>query len=283
MAKQKSKFLSGKRINLTPVSVNAKLLVLLMIFSSSLIVSGCKTFSRAFNNSGTVFTVEIQTDEPNRNEIIERAVKVTQSRLDAVGAGGEVTRIAGKDNQISVKIYETENLEPLKKFLFTTYQLELKKIVSPLNPAPLQTYPTKESAELAATGEQEVLPYQDEDDPRHPFIIVEKQAIVTGEDVRDAQAISMTNLKDDYAIAFTLKPEGAKKFGDWTGKNIGSYLAIVLDKKVQSAPYIKSQIFDQGQIDGRFTKQTAEDTALALKSGYLPATMKIIEEKSFGN
>jgi len=264
------------------ISSNIKLLLLLMIFCVGIIGSGCKTLSRLVNKGGTVFTVEIESDAPNRDEIIELAVKITEAKLNAVGADGEVSKIPGKDNQISVKIYGSNNLEALKKLLFTSYQLELKKIISPMNPSPIQTFPTKESAEQMANKDQEVLPFEEYGSTQQ-FVIVEKKSIITGEDVRTADAVSRTNLEGGYSIAFSLKPEGAARFGDWTAKNIGGYLAIVLDKKVQSAPFIKSQIFDSGEITGRFTKQSAEDIALTLRSGYLPAKMKIIEEKSFEN
>jgi preprotein translocase subunit SecD len=113
------------------------------------------------------------------------------------------------------------------------------------------------------------------------FVIVEKEAIVTGEHVRSAYAVSRTGSDFDYQISFTLNPEGASKFGDWTGKNINNYLAVVLDDKVQSVAYIKSQISDMGEISGRFTKASAEEIALSLNSGYLPADLKIIEERAF--
>ncbi len=59
-------------------------------------------------------------------------------------------------------------------------------------------------------------------------------------------------------------------------------MGVVLDDKVKSAAYIKSQIFDQGQIDGRFTKQSGEDLALTLKSGALPAQIEYQEERTVG-
>lgn len=266
------------------ISTKTKFPALIAIFCIGLTVLGCQNFSRLFKKGGTIFTVEIETDEPNREEIIERAVKVTQNKINVVGLDGEVTRIPEKANQISVKIYAAEDPEKIKKFLFTTYRLELKKVISPPSPSPLQTFPTKEAAEQIASADQEVLPFSEKDTSSPPsFIIVEKKAIVTGDDVRDASAIETSGSLYDYSIAFSLKPEGAAKFGEWTGKNINNYLAIVLDKKVQSAPFIKSQIFDSGTIDGSFTKRSAEDIALTLKSGYLPATMKLLEEKTFEN
>ena len=261
----------------TMVLTNSKCLALLLLLC---VCSSCKTISRLTNKGGTIYTVEIETAEPIKDEIIERAVKVTQNKIDAIGLDGEVSRIPDKPNQISVKLYATtEDPERIKKFLFTTYQLELKKAIS--SSSFPQTFPTKEQAEQAATGEQEVLPYSERGESSEKFMIVEKKAVITGEDIRDASAFSSTGGVSDYKIIFNLKSDAAQKFGDWTGKNIGSYLAIVLDKKVLSAPVIRGQIFDTGQIEGRFTKQSAEDIALSLKSGYLPATMKLLEEKQF--
>jgi preprotein translocase subunit SecD len=222
--------------------------------------------------------VEIQTDEPNQEEIVERTVKVIQTKIDAVGLDGEVSRLPDKPNQISVKLYGANDAERIKKFLFTAYQLELKKMPS----AFFRTYPTIEAAEQSVTKEHEILPYLEYGNlSTEQFIIVEKKAVITGEDIRDAQAYSPTGKVGDYQVLFTLKTESAAKFGDWTGKNIGSYLAIVLDKKVISVPFIRGQIFESGTIEGRFTKESAEDIALTLSSGYLPAAMKILEEKPF--
>lgn len=258
------------------VSTNSKYLALLLLLC---VFSGCKTFSRLMSKGGTVYTVEVETSEPNKDEIFERAVKILQNKINAIGADGEVSRIVDKPNQISVKLYATENPERIKKFLFTAYRLELKKADQSFY---VMNYPTKESAEQMASSSQEVLPFSEgEDLPIKKYVIVDKQAVINGDDLRDAQAYKNSDAADDYKIMFTLKPESAAKFGDWTGKNIGQYIAIVLDNKVISAPVIKGQIFDNGVIEGRFTKQSAEDLALSLKSGYLPATMNLLDEKQF--
>jgi preprotein translocase subunit SecD len=105
---------------------------------------------------------------------------------------------------------------------------------------------------------------------------------VDGSELRDASAYSRTGSQSDYQISFSLKPGGAQKFGEWTGKNIGKYLAIVLNDEVKSAPVIKGQIFDQGSIEGKFTKTSSEDLALTLKSGALPAKLDYQEERTVG-
>ncbi len=84
-------------------------------------------------------------------------------------------------------------------------------------------------------------------------------------------------------INFTLNSEGAKKFGDYTGNNIGKRLAIVLDNKVYSAPRINERIGGgSGQISGGFSVEEAHDVAIALRSGALLAPVKMLEKRSVG-
>lgn len=258
------------------------ILASMLLASLGLSLTGCKTLSRLVDSSGTVFVVEIVTDEPNRADIIGRAIKVTESRMNAVGVDGEVARSADRDDRIEVKIYGSHDLDTLRKFLFTAYRLEMKSVVSPPNPSPVQLFPSKEKADMVAVAGQQVLPYSArEEGPASQFVIVEKESIVTGEHIRTAQAFSRTGSDFDYQISFTLNRDGAAKFGEWTGKNIGNYLAVVLDDKVQSIAFIKSQILDSGEISGRFTKPSAEELALSLNSGYMPAAMRVVEERPF--
>src|SRR5262249_14724323 len=79
-----------------------------------------------------------------------------------------------------------------------------------------------------------------------------------------------------------LNAAGAEKFGRVTGANVGKHLAIVLDKRVQSAPVIHSQIRDNGIIQGQFTPEKADALALVLRSGALPAEMVVLEERTVG-
>jgi preprotein translocase subunit SecD len=84
-------------------------------------------------------------------------------------------------------------------------------------------------------------------------------------------------------INFTLNSEGAKIFGDFTAKNVGNHLAIVLDGKVYSAPVIRERIGGgSGQISGGFSIEEASDVAIALRSGALLAPVKLLEKRSVG-
>jgi preprotein translocase subunit SecD len=113
-------------------------------------------------------------------------------------------------------------------------------------------------------------------------VVVEAPAVIDGSELRSAEAISRTGLDADYEIDFTLKPTGAQKFGAWTAANINQYMAVVLNDRVKSAPFIKGQISDQGQITGSFTKESAENLAFTLRSGALPARLEYQEERTVG-
>ncbi len=112
------------------------------------------------------------------------------------------------------------------------------------------------------------------------YYLVRKVAAVTGSDLRSASVGLDENSRP--AVMFSLKPDGARKFGQVTGSNIGRSLAIVLDDRVQSYPRIDGRITSEGRISGSFTQQEAADLALKLRSGALPASMTYLEERLIG-
>ncbi len=91
------------------------------------------------------------------------------------------------------------------------------------------------------------------------------------------------DVQNQPLINFSLNSQGAKIFGDFTGKNVGKRLAVVLDEKVYSAPNIRERIGGgSGQISGGFTVDEARDVAIALRSGALLAPVKLLEKRSVG-
>ncbi len=112
------------------------------------------------------------------------------------------------------------------------------------------------------------------------YYLVRKVATVSGSDLRSASVGLDENSRP--AVMFSLKPDGARKFGQVTGSNVGRYLAVVLDDRVQSYARIESRISSDGRIAGGFTQQEAADLALKLRSGALPASMTYLEERVVG-
>ncbi|MDM7924205.1 MAG: protein translocase subunit SecD [Pyrinomonadaceae bacterium] len=232
-----------------------------------------------------------------KNQAVEQALKVIESRINAFGVKEPTLSRYGSEAsaQILLQMPGVEDPERVKETIRADSNLALMKVVSAPNPSPAQTYPTREAALqslggslppnrkiYAYTERAEVANTPADQKPPQQFVVVEYPAVVDGSELRDAQAVSRTGNQGDYQISFAFKPGGAQKFGDWTGRNIGNYMAVVLNDEVKSIAYIKSQIFDQGEISGTFTKESAEDIALTLRSGALPAKIVYLEERTVG-
>jgi preprotein translocase subunit SecD len=112
------------------------------------------------------------------------------------------------------------------------------------------------------------------------YYLLRRVAAVTGRDLRNARATVDAN--NQPAVSFTLNNEGGRKFGKVTGENIGRYLAIVLDGRVQSAPRIDGRITTDGQITGSFTQEEVQNLSLILRSGALPASLTYLQERTIG-
>jgi len=126
----------------------------------------------------------------------------------------------------------------------------------------------------------EILPKQVGVKDRPAFVAVSKDAVARGEDLLDARA--STDRVGRPAIGFTLTPQAGDDFGQFTAENKGRPLAIVLDGHVVQYANIRDQIFQSGEISGNFTQLEAQDAALTLRSGSLPAKVTIQEERTVG-
>jgi preprotein translocase subunit SecD len=247
------------------------------------------------NASGNAVSWSLPTANQNllKDQAVEQALRIIESRINAFGVKEPTLQRHGAQSsgQILLQMPGVDDPERVKRLLNADSNLALMKTAGET----IQTFPTEEAARQSLGGtvpqNRRILPYSEDttttttanqaEKPKQ-FIIVEYPAIVDGSELRDASAFSQTGGESDYQITFNLKPDGAQKFGEFTGKNIGKNLAIVLNGEVKSAPTIQGQIFDTGQITGRFTKASAEDLALTLKSGALPAKIEYMEERTVG-
>jgi hypothetical protein len=220
----------------------------------------------------------------NQGDAVNQTVRVISNRLNAAGVSH--FEIKPQGDQIFLDLPAAKDPERLKHLISTGGKLELVHVISPQSPSPVATYTTKDEAIASLNGgenipsNRRVLPYSDRNDSpatAKKWVVVESPAIVTGNDVRDASAVNTYG--DSYDILFSLNRAGADRFGSWTAANTNEYLGVVLNDEVKSIAYIKSQISDQGQITGNFTRQSAADLALVLKSGALPARLEFQEER----
>src|SRR6185503_6806425 len=224
---------------------------------------------------------------------------IIDSRINALGIAEPTLQTHGArtSHQIPFQMPGVQDPERVKDILKGESRLELVHVVSPPNPAPATTYATEAEAIASLNSgctvppNRRVLPYAERGErsadpskpPKKSWVVVELPAIIDGSELRNATAIpTQGGRADDYEINFSLKKTGADKFGAWTGSHVNEYMGVVLNDEVKSVAFIRSQIFDSGQITGRFTKQSAEDLALTLRSGALPAPIEYLEERTVG-
>jgi SecD/SecF fusion protein len=120
-----------------------------------------------------------------------------------------------------------------------------------------------------------------QDDPPVPYLI-ENRVVVAGESLVDAQA-TFNQQTNEPVISFRFDTKGSQRFAQATQQNVGKPFAIVLDKEVISAPVIREPINGgSGQISGNFTVESANQLALLLRAGALPAKLTVIEERTVG-
>ena len=242
---------------------------------------------------GWHITLEVAATVPDREAATLQAVQVLEARLDALALRNAQVEIDGAPahGRIRVSLPDVPDREHLKRLLTSPGRLEFAHVISPPSPAPVQSYQTKEAA-LASLGkpprpDRRVLPYSErlytpenkssQAKPEQKWLVVESPDIIDGSELRNAVAVPSLFDVDVYQIMFSLKASGAKKFGDWTGSHIKQYLSVIFNDEVQSVVYIQTRISDNGEINGRFTRQAAEDVALILRSGALPE-VRIVEE-----
>ncbi len=257
-------------------------IVLLVPLVAGAVVGGLVMFKKRALTWHLV--LEVAPDAPDRDAAANQAARVIERRLDAIGVSYQVT--PERNGRILVDLSATAtDPERVKQLITTAGKLELMHVISSSNPSPVQTYSTIEDAVASfrsggnITPNRRVAIYDETGHSLKPnYVVLEEPAIVGGADLRDASAVPGSG--ENYSIAFTLNKTGADKFGQWTGSHINEYLAVVLNDEVRSIAFIRSQISDQGQISGRFTRQSAEDLALVLKSGALPAALKIVSENT---
>ena len=190
-----------------------------------------------------------------------QAIEIVRRRVDEIGTNEPNILKRGND-RIVVELPGLDNPDRIKTLLGKTANLTFRLV-------------TQNEEESFGT---EKLSFQDGTDDA----IISKRIILSGDNLVDAQP-RMDNQSNQTVVSFSLDRVGAKKFAKATSSGVGKRLAIILDGKIISAPNIVEPIIGgSGQITGDFTFQSATDLALLLRSGALPAPMKIIEERTVG-
>ena len=198
---------------------------------------------------------------------IKQSLEIVRKRIDESGTKEPLIQRQGA-SRIVLQLPGVKDPERIKSLLGKTAKLTFHMVNDENQEALINMKPLPGTMIVQDISQDDI------------FYLVEKRVRVGGESLVDAQPTYDQNLP---AVSFRFNPIGARKFGKATSNNVGKRFAVILDDKVITAPVIRSAITGgNGIISGNFTIQEAQDLALLLRAGALPAPLEIIEERSVG-
>ena len=231
--------------------------------------NGQRSLEVTDSGNGTIRLTVPQAAITDRiRQTIEQSIQIVERRVNQLGTVEPVIQRQGTD-RILVQVPGLQDPTRLKQLLGKTAKMEFRMVDESVSP------------DAAAQGrippEDELLP-----EVNGQKLVIKKQVLVSGGDLSDAQT-GFDQRSGEPVVNFKFNSTGARKFAQATTENVGQRFAIVLDNQVISAPVIREPIIGgQGQISGSFTVQSANDLAILLRAGALPAPLTVIEERTVG-
>jgi preprotein translocase subunit SecD len=201
---------------------------------------------------------------------VEQSIQIIERRVNELGTVEPLIQRQGVD-RILVQVPGLQDPTRLKELLGKTAKLDFRMVDVSI--------PAEQALQGRVPPDSEIL--YGTTVPRTPYL-VEKRILVSGSDLTDAQP-GFDQRTNEPIVSFRFNTSGARKFAQVTQENVGKPFAIILDNQVISAPVIREPILGgSGQISGSFTVESANDLAILLRAGALPAPLTIIEERTVG-
>ncbi|WPY00361.1 Protein translocase subunit SecD [Candidatus Trichorickettsia mobilis] len=201
-------------------------------------------------------------------KVIEQSIEIIRMRVDSTGTTEPIIQRQG-DRHILLQVPGEENPQQLKNILGKTAKLTFHLVDETAN------FTEALKGHLPAGS---ILIKGDND---NTAVVIKKKAIIGGDQLTNAQASFDQNSRP--VVAFSFSNFGGKIFAEVTKNNTGKRLAIVLDNRLLSAPVVNEPILGgNGSISGNFTVESANELALLLRAGALPAPLSIVEERTIG-
>lgn len=236
------------------------------------------TFARVASGRTHVFRMRPDVERRLRQDIVQQALVIVERRVNELGVAEPTVMRHRRQDHIDVQLAGVTEVERARQIIRSTAQLRLTLI----DEGP---FASPEAALRAYRGELpsglEVLPGRiAAGDPAETIhYVVHAAPAVSGRDLRGAQ--QSFDERNRPAVTFTLTPDAARRFGQFTEAHVGRLLATVLDDRVTSVATIVSRIDDRGQIVGLSREEMIEQV-VTLNAGALPAPMDYVEDRTVG-
>ena len=227
------------------------------------------------DNGRITLTLTEQALKERRLAAVEQSIEIVRRRIDETGVREPTIQRQG-DDRILVQLPGVDDPERIKALLGKTAKMTFHLVDQEHSVADAMTGRVPPGSKLYPSADE----LEPGGQPR--MYLIKKRVMVSGDTLIDSQP-TVSSTSNMPVVSFRFDAVGAKRFGDVTAKNVGKLFAIILDGKVISAPRIREPILGgSGVIEGSFTFQTANDLALLLRAGALPAPLTILEERTVG-
>ena len=199
-------------------------------------------------------------------KVVDQSIEIVRRRIDELGTKEPVIQSQGSD-RIVVQLPGIQNPEEVKTLLGKTAKMSFHLVDSRTTAQDAKRGKISNASRVLNSAEGGQL-------------VIQRKAVVGGENLTDA-GVSFQDGRP--VVTFKFNTIGGRKFGEATKNNVGERLAIVLDNEIISAPNIQSAILGgSGIITGSFTSEEANNLAMLLRSGALPAPLEVLEERTVG-
>lgn len=210
--------------------------------------------------------------EQRKRLVLDQSLEIVGRRVNETGTREPIIQRQG-ENRILLQVPGLQDPEHLKQLLGQTAKMTFHMLDESVMPEDLE--------QGRAPAGVRILPGDEKNGPVRKYPIISK-VMLSGDMLVEAHA-TYDNQTAEPVVAFRFNAAGAQKFGEITAANVGKPFAIVLDNKVITAPVIRSPILGgSGIISGSFDVKGANDLALLLRAGALPAPLTVVEERSVG-
>lgn len=213
--------------------------------------------------------------------VIDRALETIRERVDRVGvAEPDITRQGELNIQVQIPRAGGRSQQRLLELIGRTARLEFREVLETIAPGS----PEYEEAEItpgSPRNQEVVFPDADRPQGQDPVLYRLSEVLMTGDGISEARAAFLDPVSvspgdtPGWRIAFELNSEGSDRFAEITEELTNRQLAIVLDRRVESAPTVNQAITGgSGEITGDFTEAEARDLAVVLQTGALPVELE---------
>ncbi len=203
---------------------------------------------------------------------VSQSIEVIRRRVDEFGTTEPIIQRQGVD-RIIVQVPGADDPEALKRRIGTTAKLGFYMVDETMNVNDALANRPPVGSEVIQTNEPE---------SPEPNILIRKRVEISGEDLNDAQQ-GFDSRTNEPIVSFRFNTKAAKRFCTLSTNNVGNRFAIVLDNTSISAPVIRDAICGgSGQISGSFTAESANELAVLMRAGALPADISFVEERTVG-